>query len=53
MKKQWIRLEDTLAKSEAGELGTVEYYIEDAKKDKLTVKAQTVVQFVKYLRSIC
>lgn len=41
------KIEDTLAKSEAGELGTVEYYIEDAKKDKLTVKAQTVVQFVK------
>lgn len=41
------KIEDTLDRSEAGELGEVEYYLEDAKKDKLTVKTQTAVQFVK------
>ena len=41
------KIETTLTRSEAGELGEVEYYVEDAKKDKLTVKTQTVVEFVK------
>lgn len=33
--------------TELGELGEVEYYPEDQKKDKITVKTQTTIQFVK------
>ncbi len=41
------KIDDTLDRSEAGNLGEVEYYVEDAKKDKLIVKTQTVVEFAK------
>ncbi len=41
------KIETTLDRSERGELGDVEYYDEDAKKDRLTVKTQTVVEFAK------
>lgn len=41
------KIEDTLVRSESGELVGAEYYAADAKKDKLTVKTQTVVQFAK------
>lgn len=33
--------------TELNELGQITYYTEDAKKDRITVKAQTAVQFVK------
>jgi hypothetical protein len=41
------KIDTTLEKAEAGELVGAEYYLADAKKDKLTVKTQTVVEFAK------
>jgi hypothetical protein len=41
------KIETTLEKAEAGQLVGAEYYLADAKKDRLTVKTQTVVQFAK------
>ena len=41
------KIETTLERSESGELVGAEYYVEDAKKDKLTLKTQTVVEFAK------
>ena len=41
------KIETTLERSESGELVGAEYYAEDAKKDKLTLKTQTVVEFAK------
>lgn len=56
--KATLKVEDVLDKyeeamgkiedaTELGNLGEIEYYPEDSKKDKLTVKTQTAVQFVK------
>lgn len=41
------KIDDTLMRSEDGDLGDVSYTFEDSKKDKLTVKTQTVVEFAK------
>lgn len=41
------KIETTLERSESGELVGAEYYAEDVKKDKLTLKTQTVVEFAK------
>ena len=40
-------IESTLERSENGDLAGVEYSLTDAKKDKITLKTQTVVQFAK------